>query len=347
MLATRSVRRLALTGALLLPSFAFAGLDGSSSFSKPSDALTLTPSVVSTTSTDAQAATSDASSKATADAPQMMDAAPPPEAPNVHGFFNSPFKTGYLTPRGLYVQNSGISWQPVVGLVFPGLGDIGPVKGLTFVGGIWNAVDTYEAKSNPRGGAWDEMDVFASFSGTVAKDFGLNLTYGAWNFPQSTGPHTEHNIDLKITYSDKWFGDVTINPYLDCWWAVSGSSTVVLGRKGGTGYFEPGIVPTYTYKGIASYPMTFTFPTYISIGPSTYWDASKKIDNGSFGVFSTGVNVSVPMAFIPTKYGFWHADAGLTYDYLINDALLQAGTIVSGNTDRNCFVGSVGFGVNF
>ncbi|MBV8781810.1 MAG: hypothetical protein JO353_10470 [Phycisphaerae bacterium] len=280
--------------------------------------------------------------------PAANEIAAATETPNIHGFFNSPFKTGYLTPRGLYVQNSGVSWQPVVGLVFP-IGDFGAVKKVAFVGGIWNAVDSYEARFNPRGGPWDEMDVFASFTGAVADDFALALTYGAWNFPQTGGPHTEHNLDLKISYADHWLGDtgITINPYIDCWWAISGSSTVVLGRAGGTGYFEPGIVPTYTWKGIDKYPITFTAPTYFSVGPSTYWDAHNAITHSNFGLFSTGLNASVPLSFIPARYGFWHADAGITYDYLINDSLLAAGTIVSGNTNHNCYVGSVGFGVNF
>jgi hypothetical protein len=274
----------------------------------------------------------------------MLDDAP--ETPNIHGFFESPFKTGYLTPRGLYVQNSQLSWQPVVGLVFP-LGDFGPVKKVAFVGGIWNCVNTYEAKSNPATGPWDEMDIFASFSGTVANDFGLNLTYGAWNSPEHAF-NTEHNLDLKFTYSDHFLGDsISINPYLDCWWAISGSSTVILGRHGGTGYFEPGIVPTYTYKGIASYPITFTLPTYFSVGPSTYWDATHTYTNSIFGLVSCSLDAQVPLAFIPAKYGYWHADAGFTYDYLINNSLLHAGELASGNTDHNCFLGSVGFGVNF
>jgi hypothetical protein len=355
-----SFRNLALsaaaTASALAVSLGLPSQSRASDLSAPEPlSLTQVPTPAVQTSTDASASKdSTAATSATAASPtpaasrafMLADAAA--ETPNIHGFFESPFKTGYLTPRGLYVQNSGISWQPVVGLVFP-LGDVGPVKKLAFVGGIWNAVDTYEAKSNPRGGPWDEMDVFASFSGTVANDFGLTLTYGAWNFPQTTGPHTEHNIDLKISYSDHFLGDsgISLNPYVDCWWAVSGSSTVVLGRAGGTGYFEPGIVPTYTYKGIANYPMTFTFPTYISVGPSTYWDAHNTITNSIFGVFSASADVQVPLPFIPAKYGFWHADAGVTYDYLINDSLLAAGTILSGNTDHNCLLGSVGFGVNF
>ena len=344
---TASASAAALAVSLGLPSQSRAtDLTAPEPLSLVQPAASASPASASESTGQAAATANTTASTAVPSRAFMLDDAP--ESPNIHGFFESPFKTGYLTPRGLYVQNSGVSWQPVVGLVFP-LGDFGPVKKVAFVGGIWNAVDSYEAKSNPRSGPWDEMDVFASFSGTVFNDFGLNLTYGAWNFPQSGGPHTEHNLDLKFTYSDHFLGDsgISINPYLDCWWAIAGSSTVVLGRQGGTGYFEPGVVPTYTYKGIASYPITFTMPTYVSMGPSTYWDATNTYSNSIFGVFSTSLDAQVPLAFIPAKYGFWHADAGFTYDYLINDALLHAGTIVSGNTDHNCFLGSVGFGVNF
>jgi hypothetical protein len=172
--------------------------------------------------------------------------APAAEAPNIHGFFSSPFKTAYVTPRGLVVQNEGLVWQPVVGLVFP-IGDLGPIKHFTFVGGIWNSVDT--AEHNTYVGAWDEMDVFASFSGSIADVFLLTLTYSPWNSPQHAF-RTEHNIDLKLQYDDSklWnAGGFALNPYVDGFWAVSGDSTVILGRRGGTGYFEPGIVPTFVF----------------------------------------------------------------------------------------------------
>ena len=57
------------------------------------------------------------------------------------------------------------------------------------------------AEHDPFVGPWDEMDVFASFSGSVADVFSLTLTYSPWNSP----PHafkTEHNIDLKVSYDD-------------------------------------------------------------------------------------------------------------------------------------------------
>ena len=57
------------------------------------------------------------------------------ETPNIHGFIEVPFKTAYVTPRGLVVENAGVVIQPVGGFVIP-IGDLGPLKGFTFVTGV-------------------------------------------------------------------------------------------------------------------------------------------------------------------------------------------------------------------
>jgi hypothetical protein len=270
------------------------------------------------------------------------------EEPNVHGFVELPFKTAYVTPRGLVVENGGVVFQPVAGLVFP-LGNIGAVKNFTFVTGVWNSINSAQGDTNV--GPWNEMDFFASFSGSLGSlPATWTLTYGAWNFPQSTvaKPSTEHNLDLKVSFDDsKLWGDsgFALNPYVDFWWAMAGSSTVVLGREGDTGYIEVGIVPTYNWKVAPDMPITFAFPTYFSFGPEHYWGAADP--DGNFGVFSASANVTVPLNFIPARYGHWHATAGISYFYLINRNLLDAGTILSGNDDRNVFVGTLGVGVNF
>jgi hypothetical protein len=277
-------------------------------------------------------------------APEIVAASP--EKPNIHGFFNSSFKTAYVTPRGLVVQNEGLVWQPIVGLVFP-LGDFGPFKGVAVDGGIWNDVDTAEAGVLATG-AWDELDPFAGISAKVG-DISLALGYTAFISPQQAY-EPEHNADLKISYDDSamWGKEsgFALNPYVDLWVAISGGATVVEGRAGGTGYVEPGIVPTYTFKAVPEYPVTVTIPTYFSVGPRTYWALPGR-PGGDFGLFSTAFDATVPLAFVPTKYGFWHGDVGITYDYLINTSLLHAGEILSGNTNRNVLIGSVSVGVNF
>jgi hypothetical protein len=273
------------------------------------------------------------------------------ESPNIHGFAAVAFKTAYVTPRGLVVENQGLVVQPVVGLVLP-VGDIGVFKKAAIVSGVWNSINSNQGDTNV--GPWNEMDFFLAFNATVADKFNTALTYGAWNFPQSTvnKPSTEHNLDLKISYDDSGLwgkSGFSINPYVDLWWAISGSSTVVLGSQGDTGYVEIGMAPTFTVTPTKDYPIKLTFPTYFSVGPEDYWgdEESGGTPDGNFGVFSTSINASMPLACIPSKYGFWHVDAGVSYFYLINDNLLDAGQILSGNSERNVFVASLGFGFNF
>jgi hypothetical protein len=273
-----------------------------------------------------------------------------PDAPNIHGFANVTFTTSYTTPRGLVVADDDLVMQPIVGLVFP-LGDIGPLKNFTFVGGIWNCITFVQ--HDPHVGPWNELDDFFSVSFDVLPNLNANLTYVSFNSP--TGAYsTENNSDLLLSYNDSslWGGNFGLHPYVDLWWAINGDSTVVNGKAGHTGYAQIGVIPTYTWKELPQYPVTFKVPTYLSVGPKDYWSVDGAPTGGTWGdgnvgVYTLGLDVGVPLAFIPTKYGFWHADAGVTYFDFINNALLNAGTLVSGNTRRDFFVGQITVGVNF
>jgi hypothetical protein len=86
---------------------------------------------------------------------------------------------------------------------------------------------------------------------------------------------------------------------------------------------------------------------YVQIGPSNYWDETHTYGNSDFGLFSISANATVPLAFIPARFGHWHGDIGVTYDYLINNSLLHAGELASGNNNHNVIIGSLGFGLNF
>jgi hypothetical protein len=124
-------------------------------------------------------------------------------------------------------------------------------------------------RANHRQKQLDEICLFIydRQSGTVADVINLSLNLGEWNFPESVAPpgkpKAEYELDLKISYDDsKMWGNsgLSVNPYADLWWSIAGSSNVVLGRMSGTGYFEFGIVPTYTIKGIPDYPIRSRCP---------------------------------------------------------------------------------------
>jgi hypothetical protein len=311
----------------------------------PPEAMSLMPT--------ARAVTSDADSQANQAAsdgmhqvvgsslqPSYLDAAP--EAPNIHGFAEVPFKTAYVTPRGLVVENAGLVIQPVVGLVMP-LDDIGPVSKVALVTGVWNSINMNQSDSFV--GPWNELDYFLSLSGSVGK-FSGTLTYSPWFSPPHAF-HIESTSDFKLSYddTDAILKGFSFKPYVDFFYSISGDSTVILGRHGSTYYFEFGMAPSYKLALSADYPVTFSVPTYFSVGPKNYWDTTEK--SSHFGVFSTAINATVPLSFIPIKYGAWHADAGLQYFYLLNHALLESGGLASGNDNRNVLNASVGIGFNF
>jgi hypothetical protein len=330
----RSILGAAISACLLAPLSASAATLENADFS-----LSLAPKVTQPSDDKSQAGKGEA--------PNYLAVAP--ETPNIHGFFNSPFGTAYITPRGLVVENQGLVWQPVVGLEIP-IPEIG-LKNFSIDAGIWNSVNSHN--NDPKVGAWNEMDVWVGFAFDITPELHVHSDYEAWNFPGSSlnKPQTEHVSETTLTYNDsKMWGDsgFALHPQVKFFWSISGSSTVVLGRGGNTYYFEPGIVPSFTIKG--STPITISVPIYTSIGPKEFWgsgvDALHKGD-GNFGLVSAGVKVGVPLTFIPVKYGHWHADAGVQYYYLINDALLRAGNLLSGNTDRSIFRGYVGVGVGF
>jgi hypothetical protein len=308
------------------------------------DSLSLTPTAASAIVPDAgqpvQQASPSTDQLTTASQPDYFDAG---EGPNIHGFAEIPFKTAYVTPRGLDVENKGLVIQPVVGLVFP-LDDIGPISHVAVVTGVWNSINF--AQDDHFVGPWNELDYFLSMSGSVGKFTGT-LTYSPWFSP----PHNftvESTSDFKVSYddTDMIFKGFALKPYVDFFYSISGDSTVILGRHGSTYYFEFGAAPSYTFNFSKDYPVTLSVPTYFSVGPKNFWDINEQSSN--FGVFSTAINATVPLtAIIPIRYGAWHADMGLQYFYLLNHSLLEAGTLATGNTDRNVWNASIGLGFNF
>src|SRR3546814_9269632 len=129
--------------------------------------------------------------------------------------------------------------------------------------------------------------------------------------------------------SDVCSSDLAINPYAKLFWAVeSKSSTVVLGKAGGTFDIELGAVPTVKAGAI-----TLTAPTWITVGPKTYWGTGVNKD-GNVGAMSTGLKAMPPITLFSSGakaaiYGF------AQYYYLKNDNLVAAKAILnSGAKDR-------------
>ena len=95
--------------------------------------------------------------------------------------------------------------------------------------------------------------------------------------------------------------------------------------------------------------------TWVTVGPSEYWaDSSKNFgqlgspsSDGNFGVFSIGPTLTVPLAFIPAKFGAWHASVGVQYYHELNDNLVLASNLTATSGQKDIVVGSASIGFGF
>jgi hypothetical protein len=290
-----------------------------------------------------------------------IKAPPPPPAPtlDIHGFGDISIKNDYITPRGLLVTNTGLTTQILSGLAW----DIyknktGFVNNVSVYGGVWN--DLWSKQNHPQVGSWNEFDWFVGGSVKFAQDWKFDSMYIEFLSP----PHNfriERNFQFTLSYDDsRWNTWLPINPYVRLWYAASGDSTVVTGKMGQVYYVELGATPTLDLNKY-NVPLVLTVPTWVSVGPSDYWNRGLTGCGASIftpcaaqnaGVFTTGLTGRVPLKFVPPNLGNWSVYAGFQYYYLINDSLLLAQTMVGTaptylTAHRDIGLGFAGLSFNF
>ncbi len=295
-----------------------------------------------------------------ASAADMPVKAPPVAAPpesDVHGFFEISFKNDYITPRGLLVTNTGLTTQVVSGLALDLYKDkTGFINNISVYGGVWN--DLWSEQRHPTVGSWNEFDWFVGVSVKFAQNWKFGVEYVEFLSPPGNFS-TERNFEFSLAYDDSSWGlPITINPYVKLFYAASGPSTVVVGKRGDTYDVELGIVPTLGLKKYTGVPLTLSAPTWVTVGPSTYWNIGGNVcgvalcSNDNAGVFSTGLTAKLALDWIPSRLGNWYAKAGFQYYHIINDNLLLAQTLVGtaatfASAHKDVVVGFGGVGFSF
>jgi hypothetical protein len=288
-----------------------------------------------------------------------LKAPPPAPAPefDVHGFVDFSFKNDYITPRGLLVTRTGLTTQVLAGMAWDVYKDkAGFINLVSFYGYVWN--DLWSKQKHPTVGSWNEFDWAVGMTVKFAQDWKFGVEYVEFLSPPGNFG-IERNIEFTLAYDDsKWNPFIPINPYVKLFYAASGPSTVVVGKSGQTYDVELGIVPTLSLKKYTGANVTLTAPTWVTVGPSTYWNVGGNVcgvalcSTDSAGVFSTGLTAKWGLDFIPSRLGNWYAKGGFQYYHIINDNLLLAQTVVGtaatfATAHRDIGVGFVGFGMGF
>ena len=299
-----------------------------------------------------------AASAADLKAPVLKAPPPPPPEFDVHGFFDLSFKNDYITPRGLLVTNTGLTTQVLMGLALDLYKDkTGFINDISVYGYMWN--DLWSKQGDPHVGSWNEFDWAVGTAIKFAQTWKFTVEYVEFIPPAhdliTSFPRTERNVEFGLFYDDSgWWGGApfAINPYVKLFYAASGPSTVVLGKGGNTYDVELGIVPSYDFKKGTGVPLTVSAPTWVTVGPSDYWNrntfiagsasdinarffagatnfcgpaSNARCSTDSVGVFSTGLTGRLGLSsVIPPRLGSWYVKGGFQYYHIVNDALQAA-----------------------
>jgi hypothetical protein len=314
-----------------------------------------------------------------ADAADISVKAPPMpslDQIDVHGIFDVTFANDYVTPRGLLVTKGGLTSQYLMGLAL----DVykykdGFINDISFDFGTWN--DLWSNENDPHVGSWNEFDWWVGGNVKFAQDWTFGLHY--WEFLNGCHdlptcfPADERNIEYALSYNDSWTGwAITFNPYVKFWQHTSGPSNVVLGDRKNTYDVELGVVPTVDLKKYWGLPITLTAPTWVTVGPTGFWNRDDGTTNvcgalsnqpcalSNAGVFATGLKGTTALdPWIPKRLGSWYIKYGFQYYHIINEALLGAQEFTAGasgissvngifpQAQRDIFVGYGGVGFTF
>ena len=253
---------------------------------------------------------------------------------DVHGGADITFANTRVTGGGLYLYRHGTLTQMEGSLQL----DIyknrdGFINSFSAFGGVWN-----EYWSSPPVGSktWQEMDWWIGFSVGFAKYWNFSAQYLEFDFPNAVG--TAHNYDFKLAFDDSFVGwPITINPYVELFYSGAGGSTVVFGKTSGGYRVSLGIVPTYSFAKTTSIPLTLSAPTWVTMGPSDFWNRQDGTTNfcgptslspcssGSTGYWSTGLQAKLGLeSVIPKRLGSWYLKGGAQYYHIVNETLLAA-----------------------
>ena len=250
----------------------------------------------------------------------------------ISGDIGVEFVSQYIN-RGVIRENQGVIAQPYADLYFNLYEGDGFINKVSLNLGVWSSIHSAHTFANPFGttSAWYEFDYSVGLAVTFAKYFTLTPGYLEALSPNDAF-NTSRNFTLRLDFDDsELLGAFALHPHVSYLRELDGK--IGNGSRKGN-YFEVGIAPGATLG-----PVVVTLPITAGFGSNGFYAS-----NQGFGYFSGGVNLAVPLTFIPEAYGSWTLNTGATYYYL-HRTLARANSIQANG--HNTFVFNGGLSLAF
>jgi len=250
------------------------------------------------------------------------------DAPSrIHALVNVEFADKYLTPRGMIVQDHGLTTQVLL-LAFVNVynGDPGDfVNSVTVIPGVWNDYATSPVAEHLTAGSrktdWIEYDPILGVEFGVAKNFKLDVTYTEFGM-QILDIGTSQHLETKLAYDDSAaLGAYALHPYVSYWKELQGKATAAANfHVPASYYFEVGIDPGWSVGGLK-----FDVPIRALL-PSKEFYGEKFAAKSDVALYEVGVKAAGSVKFLPAGYGHWNWHLGYKYVTFVDDNLKQLST---------------------
>jgi hypothetical protein len=185
------------------------------------------------------------------------------------------------------------------------------------------------------GGELQEVDVYYGIYVPISK-FTFGFAYQDWNY----GGNVEKVFDLSVSFDDtEWLGAFAMHPSFTAHKLSSGGEVTRNTAPGDiikdSGWaYVINLAPGFTLMESKTLDLLVSFPITIAFGDGDFYD------DAGFAYASVGVSLTVPLKFIPAKYGSWTISGGLAYYFTPDDALPN-------NPDEDFLTAKFGFSVGF
>jgi hypothetical protein len=237
------------------------------------------------------------------------------------------FVSAYIS-RGLVLENQGVIAQPYLDLYFKLYEGTGFINKVVLNLGLWSSIHSHP---QPDGSTdttrnWYEFDYTPGFAITFAKNFTFTASYFEFDSPASSFD-TARSLNFNLAYDDTdLLGKFALHPHVTYLRELDAPGAAGLAPNGN--YYEIGLAP-----GFSVGPVSVTIPLTVGLGSEHFYASD------TFGYFAGGVQLSVPISFIPECYGKWTFSGGYTYYQLGTDV---ADATATGHKSQNVFQGAIG-----
>jgi hypothetical protein len=213
--------------------------------------------------------------------------------------------------RGIKQETEDLILQPYGEITFKLVENAGALTSLSLTAGMWNSLHTGPTGSDsltatdPK--VWYELDGYGKLSAVLFEDLTASAIYTAYLSPNNVF-NSVQEVAFGVSYNDaKLLGPFALNPSVLVAFEFDGQADA--GADEGI-YAQIGIAPGYTFLSDSKYPLSLSIPLAVGLSLSDYYEFGIGSDD-TFGYFSAGATLSVPLAFIPAEFGKWVIKGGV------------------------------------